>query len=428
MASGLTIEGRPADGVGAPARREESLGAPAAVVPRVTRDLGAACAQLRPTLLAQVNLGLLQAVRRLSASGIREALSPAAHTAVMTGQRVSLLVSRIRFVAGVFALLTPLWSLIDMIALPPGTWRGLLLGRLVASAAFAAIAWFTRDRGRLLDAYLGLAGLLTVPILFYVFFPVPPTQQDGDVLVRAVATGYALLPVIVVAGIGIFPLTLLESAVVALSATAALSLATFAASSGPLVISESGFMWVLLLLAGISSLTSMSQSGFLAGLVERSARDPLTGCLNRRIGEQLLDALLSGAIRRGGALSVAFIDLDHFKSVNDDFGHREGDRVLHDFAERLQAGLRKADFVIRWGGEEFLVILPEADAAAAAAVLGRIAVAGLGTRPDGQPQTASIGIAECRADEAADPHTIVEEADARMYRAKLAGRARIVGP
>lgn len=435
MTSGVTIESRRADGVERPARSEESLGTPVWALqppmtgaPRASRDLGVASARLRPTLRAQMRQSLLQAAQRLGASGIREALSPAGHSAVMTGQRVSLLVSRIRFVAAVFALLTPMWSLIDMIALPPRAWGGLLLGRLVASAVFAAIAWFVRDRGRLFDAYLGLAGLLAVPILFYAFFPVPPTQEDSDVLARAVATGYALLPVIVVAGIGIFPLTLLESAVVALSATGALEMATFAASNGPLVISEAGVAWVLLLLAAISSLTSMSQSGFLAGLVERSARDPLTGCLNRRIGGQLLDALVSGAIRRGATLAVAFLDLDHFKAVNDGFGHREGDRVLQTFAERLQAGLRKADFVIRWGGEEFLVILPEADAAAAAAILGRIAVAGFGARPDGQPQTASIGIAECRTDEIGDARVLVEEADARMYRAKLAGRACIVGP
>lgn len=315
-------------------------------------------------------------VQWVSAFGLREPVLPTAHTAIMTGQRVSLLVSRIRLVAVAFALLTPLWSLIDMVALPAGTSSRLLIGRLVASFAFAAIAWFTRDRGRLLDAYVGLAGLLAVPILFYVFSPVPPNQVDGDALARAVATGYALLPVIVIAGIGIFPLTLLESVVIALSATGTLSLAIFAASNGPLVISEAGVAWVLLLLAAISSLTSMSQSGLLAGLVERSARDPLTGCLNRRIGESLLEALVSGAIRRRGSLAVAFLDLDRFKSVNDDFGHREGDRVLREFAERLRAGLRKADFVIRWGGEEFLVILPEADAAAAATILGRIATAG----------------------------------------------------
>jgi diguanylate cyclase len=269
---------------------------------------------------------------------------------------------------------------------------------------------------------------MAVPIVFYVSCPPPFDPAETAVLARAVATGYLLLPVIVVAGIGIFPLTLAEGAVVALVVTGALSAAIFGLPARQLVISREGVTWILALLAAISCLTSMSQSGFLVGLLDLSARDPLTGCLTRRIGEQLLEALVNGAVRRGGALTVAFLDLDHFKSVNDAFGHRQGDRVLQAVAQRLTAGVRRSDFVVRWGGEEFLIILPEADAAAAAVVTRRLFASGFGVRPDGREQTASIGIAECRVDGIAEAHALVDRADQRMYEAKLAGRGRAVGP
>jgi hypothetical protein len=102
-------------------------------------------------LLAQLCGLAWRSAERLSAYRFRAALSPASHTAFITAQRVTLLVSRIRFVAGAFALLTPMWSLIDILAFPARTWGTLIVGRLLASAAFAAIAGLTRDRGRLID-------------------------------------------------------------------------------------------------------------------------------------------------------------------------------------------------------------------------------------------------------------------------------------
>ncbi len=125
-------------------------------------------------------------------------------------------------------------------------------------------------------------------------------------------------------------------------------------------------------------------------------------------------------------LTVFFVDLDHFKHVNDDFGHDCGDSVLATAARKLRAAFRKQDVLIRWGGEEFLIICPDTDEAAVIPAIERLASLGLGSLPDGSLQTASIGIAELDLSSSSpDPIALVASADARMYQAKQAGRNRI---
>jgi diguanylate cyclase (GGDEF)-like protein len=125
-------------------------------------------------------------------------------------------------------------------------------------------------------------------------------------------------------------------------------------------------------------------------------------------------------------LALAFIDLDHFKQINDSFGHEAGDVVLRDAAKGLQRRLRTGDMLVRWGGEEFLLILPNTNLENARGALERILSAGLGAHPGGGSVTASIGVAETDADAVTDWATLVEVADRRMYEAKRTGRNRIV--
>jgi diguanylate cyclase (GGDEF)-like protein len=127
------------------------------------------------------------------------------------------------------------------------------------------------------------------------------------------------------------------------------------------------------------------------------------------------------------SLSILYFDLDHFKSVNDSFGHEAGDAVLKTAAKQICKTVRKGDSVVRWGGEEFIVILPTADPSEANDVVKRIMRAGLGRRPDDQPVTASIGVAEVQEDAVRDWKSQVELADHRMYQAKTGGRARSTG-
>ena len=100
--------------------------------------------------------------------------------------------------------------------------------------------------------------------------------------------------------------------------------------------------------------------------------DPLTGCLNRRGFEQVLGQTVAAASRRGGELSLLAIDIDHFKAINDTSGHLAGDAVLRELVEVLMRSSRGGDVVARVGGEEFVILLPDADNETAGVVAERV--------------------------------------------------------
>ncbi|MEX0658486.1 MAG: GGDEF domain-containing protein [Egibacteraceae bacterium] len=144
-----------------------------------------------------------------------------------------------------------------------------------------------------------------------------------------------------------------------------------------------------------------------------AAVDPLTGLLNRRGSAGVY-------IQGHDGDTVAMLDLDHFKALNDTHGHEAGDRVLRDFAECLRGSIREADVACRMGGEEFMLYLPSTDGPTAAGVLGRVRTRWLAVRS--LPVTFSAGVADVGED---GVETALAVADAALYRAKEAGRDRI---
>ncbi|MBN1856626.1 MAG: PAS domain S-box protein [Dehalococcoidia bacterium] len=163
--------------------------------------------------------------------------------------------------------------------------------------------------------------------------------------------------------------------------------------------------------------------------LERLARfDVLTGILNRRSIMEKLEEWVLHVRRYKGHLSVAMLDIDHFKKVNDDYGHQTGDHVLANTAHVVQRGVRMTDFAGRYGGEEFLIVLPKTNASGAGLMAERTR-ASLQATPmhnaEGTPfhVTVSIGIAEWCDGE--DMDSLVARADAALYRAKAAGRNRV---
>lgn len=160
-------------------------------------------------------------------------------------------------------------------------------------------------------------------------------------------------------------------------------------------------------------------------LAERASTDPLTGLLNRRAFEQRL-AQEVALIKRGApAAAILVLDLDHFKRVNDDFGHQVGDRVLVRFAELCGEVFRQADVVARWGGEEFIVLMPRTTLKQAnrAAERVRKQLARIPFKVEAVERlrvTVSIGISELT--ETSPPHRAIHAADQMLYRAKKLGR------
>lgn len=162
-------------------------------------------------------------------------------------------------------------------------------------------------------------------------------------------------------------------------------------------------------------------------LREQATRDGLTTLLNRNCILETLDDEIARGARAGQPVSVLMADLDRFKSVNDTLGHLAGDAVLREAARRLKSAARRYDSVGRYGGEEFLVVLPGCNAADAAIQAERMRAA-ICAAPFATPTcpvmvTASLGVA-CSSD--CLPDTLVREADSALYEAKAAGRNQVV--
>lgn len=349
---------------------------------------------------------------------------PRRHMALMTRRRAVMIVNRVRLLAFLFAVLTPLWSVVDLIVFPYPLWSDLVMIRLATSGLFATLLLY-RPNGKLLDAYRSMALLFAVPTAFYVASYVLLGHYRLTGISAAVGTGYAFLPFVLLAGLSIFPLTLVEILLFAspmLIAQLSAGILRWGNLDWP---SFAGAFWLLILITGVSTLASMSQLAFMIALVRQAIRDPLTGVFSRSSGEEVLALQFSIVARSGAALCIAFIDLDHFKSINDRYGHEAGDKVLCNMTDLVVRHLRRSDLLIRWGGEEFLLIMPDTDLAQAQSTLMRLMKIGFGFLPDHSPITASIGIAERSMDHADDWHALVEIADRRMYHAKKNGRARL---
>ncbi|MCA0146132.1 diguanylate cyclase [Blastococcus sp. LR1] len=157
---------------------------------------------------------------------------------------------------------------------------------------------------------------------------------------------------------------------------------------------------------------------------DEAVTDPMTGLLNRLS----LSARFTEAVRAGGtegSVGLVMCDVDHFKQVNDAYGHERGDQVLIELAIRLRGILREADLAYRVGGEEFVLLLPGRDAGAAERVAERIRRAVAATPLAGLAVTVSVGVATAVGD-SASLSQLLREADGALYRAKRDGRDRVV--
>lgn len=176
------------------------------------------------------------------------------------------------------------------------------------------------------------------------------------------------------------------------------------------------------------TLVSLVMSQLVLSMRRLARRDALTGLLNRRAIDDVLDDEAHRARRLGTPFSVLMIDVDHFKSINDRFGHAAGDRALQHLATLLSGQMRDIDRVARYGGEEFIVLLP-ATTAAEAAVLAerlreRVASLPMVWEDQDMPLTVSIGLAQWAGPQD-QPGPLVSRADAALYRAKAGGRNRV---
>ena len=160
-------------------------------------------------------------------------------------------------------------------------------------------------------------------------------------------------------------------------------------------------------------------------IFEQARKDALTGLPNRTVFEERLPCFMERASRHGHPLTLAALDLDHFKAINDTLGHLMGDEVLKQVTAALQAQIRMTDLLVRMGGDEFLLVLPDTDMAAARHLAERLcrAVDALDIRCNGDKLGISIGLAQWQPGMSRDQW--LEQADDLLYQAKKNGRAQV---
>jgi diguanylate cyclase (GGDEF)-like protein len=164
-------------------------------------------------------------------------------------------------------------------------------------------------------------------------------------------------------------------------------------------------------------------------LRDQAARDPLTGIWNRNAIFDVFRKELARSQREGNQISIVMLDIDHFKNLNDTYGHMAGDAVLRDFTRRITSSLRPYDAAGRYGGEEFLVVLPGCDLEAASRHAERLRMLISGepfdTSEGRHSATCSLGVASTSGSSPKDTDSLIRAADAALYRAKRNGRNRV---
>ncbi|MDO8933236.1 MAG: sensor domain-containing diguanylate cyclase [Rhodocyclaceae bacterium] len=175
------------------------------------------------------------------------------------------------------------------------------------------------------------------------------------------------------------------------------------------------------------ALTHLALARYQRRIEEMATTDKLTGLLNRQAFDVLIGQLLGECRREQRPFAALLVDIDHFKKINDTHGHHAGDRVLAAIARRLRTGLRGSDIAVRWGGEEFLLVLKNCglDEAQAMAEKLRLEISQMCFEVDGGPVAMTISVGVAQYDGSELPDQTIRRADAGLYRAKNAGRNRV---
>ncbi|MCG7870320.1 MAG: GGDEF domain-containing protein [Candidatus Thiodiazotropha taylori] len=358
-------------------------------------------------------------------NSLRFLFSKTKYPALLGHHRQIMVNDRIWLVSWFFAFMIIVCALPDFILLPRDTAINLFLIRLSTSALLIFTASSINGRNQGHFHQLRLTTLMVSLCLFYLF--TNHTLSDIDIKGwPSILIGiYKLFLFFIIGWLSFFPITIAEIIKVSFSCFLVIGLGTYTMHDYLPTTYVAG-AWILILIIIASMLITTIQLKYLASLIGRISLDELTGALSREAGKELIQIQIEQAVEENRHYAVAFLDLDHFKSVNDEFGHAAGDRCLKKAVQHLKEILRRGDHVIRWGGEEFLLILTDASMSGVLHVMKKIKDKGLGLRPDNTPLTASIGVAERVHERTNHWLDLIQIADKRMYKAKSLGRDQFV--
>lgn len=331
--------------------------------------------------------------------------------------------NRLQAISAIYAVVGFLWLLIDFQTIPDDNFFVLAAIRIVMVICFVSLAlWHFRHQS-LLYARIRLFLLTLVPSIFFVTSSIAIHGIDAE----AAQLVYSFYPFVIVAQLAIFPLTMVEGLILAIPAFIGIYIVGFII--GDLSsIEMMGSLVLTLLLTFLATWAEVSQLRMLVRLYRQATRDPLTGMFNRRLLMERLKEEESRFGRSGAHLSIMIMDLDKFKRVNDNYGHLIGDQVLTRFAAIVKKAVRTEDIVGRYGGEEFMVVLPNTSLVRAGEVAERIrnvceheyVLLVNGTQVT---FSVSIGVSQLQMGESGT--NALERADTALYLAKETGRNRV---
>lgn len=331
---------------------------------------------------------------------------------------------RLRFMAIFYAIVVPLWIPLDYQFLRPEHFAPMVFARIVLAGFLLPLGLFTLRKRSSAQIHAALTLAIVATCLFYaaamLILNLEPPEQP--------LAGYSFMPFLTVAMLGVFPLTLLWGAAL-VTTVIAIDLGLAVIQGQLLTAATINQLWVFIMFGGISLWIQAGQLLMLLKLYRESTQDPLTGMVNRRVLMKRLATEIEHVNAGRPSFSILMFDLDRFKRINDNHGHLTGDKVLKKAAALIQGGLREHDIVARFGGEEFVAVLPGATSEEAIVVAERIRQRCYDTvmnASDGQrlQLSTSVGVTRYEAGEAIE--LTLNRVDDSLYKAKEQGRNRVI--
>jgi diguanylate cyclase (GGDEF)-like protein len=356
----------------------------------------------------------------LDKHALNDLMSTKYHSDDFITTRTSYITIRLWFMCMFFSLSVPVFSFFDFIFLPNKEAIYLLSARIVLSISLLMLAQALKmwSLVRTVRIVMPLAFLL--PMLFFV----TSMLIIKNIPVEVVPSIFSMMPYFILAMLGLFPLTISVGFFVIFCIFTPFVIYNLVLVNKPFWLFFND-VWLFMLFAGISLWLQVGQLSMLMKLYRESTVDPLTKLINRRV----LLRLARRSHEYHEVYSVVMFDLDRFKRVNDNYGHAIGDKVLVAVAKVIQKELRATDIIARFGGEEFVAILPKTKLDDANIIASRVAVAisrQVITLADGNELsvTASVGVTQRKQAENLDD--VLKRADDFLYFAKDNGRNQVI--
>jgi len=357
-------------------------------------------------------------------STIEDVVSTINHSNDFIQTRNQYIVERLKLVCLFFAISVPASSLLDFIVFDSAQAKLLLINRLVVSCVLIGLYQLIRSSHTVYMTRLVLTLSFLLPVLSYTATELLLTQTMAY---RDIPLSFTLTPYLIIAMLGLFPLTTSGGVTLLSIISLPLAILEYIQYSGDYtaVIDK---LWLFVLFGGICLWLQSGQMVMLMKLYRESTVDSLTGLINRRVLMRQVKGIAKNSNITQGSFSVMMFDLDYFKRVNDTYGHMVGDKVLVTISSLLKRELRNSDVIARFGGEEFLVVMPHLELAQATQVALRVAEAirKSSVVTDEQQEityTTSIGVTEYIANEPIAQ--IFKRVDDLLYQAKEQGRDRV---